>query len=74
MTEEFILDKPHAKSWLYHTASTHPQAFRVYRDAPASVHFQVRTQTAKQSRITGTSLTFDEVRDLRDALSRMIGE
>ena len=71
--EEFILNKPHARSKPV-DFSTHPQAFRVYRDAPNSVHFQVRTRTSKQACISGASLTFDEVRALRDALANMIGE
>ncbi len=72
---EFILDKPYAVDRLIDPERTsHPRAFRVWKDAPNSVHFQVRTRTAKQARIAGASLTFDEVRALRDALSQMIGE
>jgi hypothetical protein len=71
--DEFILTKPYAHSKPI-DFSTHPRAFRVYRDAPNSVYFQVRTRTSKQARISGASLSFDEVRSLRDALARMIGE
>jgi hypothetical protein len=70
--KEFILETPHAINKPI-DFSTHPRAFRVYRDAPNSVHFQIRTRTSKQARIAGASLSFDEVRALRDALSEMIG-
>jgi hypothetical protein len=69
---EFILEKPYANNKPI-DSDRDPRAFRVYRDAPNSVHFQIRTRTEKQGRIAGASLTFEEVRALRDALSEMIG-
>jgi hypothetical protein len=74
MAAEFILEKPYAISRHVGLDTTHPRAFRVWRDAPNSVHFQIRTRTPKQARIAGASLSFDEVRALRDALNQMIGE